>query len=85
MIRHLDGRLEQVLLLSVTGSALRILRPGSDDTAECTVHTGTLRSEANEPVEIEFIGFLGLEGPQTTWVAAIGSVALAAEPQALAN
>jgi hypothetical protein len=76
IIRHLDGRLEQAFLMSVRGNVMRVLRPGYDDTAEFTVQERVLLSEANEPVEIEFMDLNSMlealprtDEPQMTWVA----------------
>jgi hypothetical protein len=76
IIRHLDGRLEQAFLMSVRGNVLRVLRPGCDDTAEFTVQERVLLSEANKPVEIEFMDLSSMleelprtDEPQMTWVA----------------
>src|SRR5690349_5490277 len=63
IIRQFDGRLEEVLVLSARGNVLRVMRRGCGDTAEFTVHKGGLLSEANEPVEIEFMDLRRILGP----------------------
>ncbi len=55
VIRYFDGRLEEVVLLGATGNALRVMAPDGDDAVEFSLHEGMWLSEANEPVEIEFI------------------------------
>ncbi|HWQ54478.1 MAG TPA: hypothetical protein VN442_12410 [Bryobacteraceae bacterium] len=55
LIRHYDGRREDALLLSIAGNAMRVALPDREDCMELRLCEGQWVSDANQPVEIEFI------------------------------
>jgi len=53
MIRHLDGRLEDAVILAISADRMRISIPNCDDTTELHLAQGVWMNENHEPVEIE--------------------------------
>jgi hypothetical protein len=53
IIRHLDGRREEAVMLAVSVDRMRISSPGCEDTMELQFTQGTWTNENHEPLEIE--------------------------------
>lgn len=52
-IRHLDGRLEEAVILAISADRMRISIPNRDDVTELNLAQGVWMNEDHEPVEFE--------------------------------
>ena len=56
LIRYLDGRLQEAIVLSAAGDKMRVAIPGCDDAVAFTFRKDAwVSEEENIPVEIEFL------------------------------
>lgn len=55
LIRHFDGRLQEAMMLSVQGRAMRIALKDTDDIVELTLCGGQWLLDGRDPVEMEFL------------------------------